>query len=283
MTIPEDRPTLEERYSRALESSHLSVDPDQRGDVDYLVAAGWCHESLGTALFRLRGEWDLTRAQLRQAEDAAREGANDARTLTRRATAAAARVSGANPRQAEALKDEADKALERAEKTRDATERAALTARALALVHLKTLSGARQALHVYAIALGARSKFYDTESVRLITGRALQLWLDPNCPHCEGRGFVKQIGEPQRWCQECARTGKRINGNPGFRLAKSEAGHQFGRALLCEMDRKAEQVMKAMRMRLDARGAGDEDWGPARALDLRQRLALLRSTEAQAD
>lgn len=283
MTLPEDRPTLDERYARALESSDLAAQPDQRGDVDYLVAAGWCHESLGTALFRLRSEWDLTRAQLRQAEEAARDGANDARTLTRRATAAAARVSGASPRQAEALKDEADKALERAERTRDATERAALTARALALVHLKTLSGARQALHVFAIALGARSKFYDAESVRVITGRALQLWLEPNCPHCEGRGFVKKLGEPLRWCQECIRTGKRINGNPGFRLAKSEVGHQFGRALLVEMDRKADHVMKLMKLHLDTRRAGDEEWGPARALELKQRLRELRSDEAQAD
>lgn len=283
MTIPEDRPTLDERYARALESSDLAIKPEQRGDADYLVAAGWVHDSLGTALFRLRSEWDLTRATLRQAEEAAREGANDARTLTRRATAAAARASGASPRQAEALKDAADKALDRAERTRDATERAALTARALALVHLKTLSSARQALHVYAIAFGARSRFYDIESVRVITGRALQLWLDPNCPHCEGRGFVQALGEPLRWCQECVRTGKRINGNPGFRLAKSEVGHQFGRALLCEMDRKAEAVMKSMKSNLDTRRAGNEEWGPAKEQELKDRLRELRSDDAQAD
>jgi hypothetical protein len=59
MTLPEDRPDIGEKYSRATESSHLEVTPDRFGDVDMLIASGWTSDGLGARLYRLRMEWDF--------------------------------------------------------------------------------------------------------------------------------------------------------------------------------------------------------------------------------
>lgn len=61
MTAIEDRPTLPERYARAMQSTHLEVLVDERCSVDLLVAAGWVKDGLGTMLYRLRTEYDAVR------------------------------------------------------------------------------------------------------------------------------------------------------------------------------------------------------------------------------
>lgn len=53
-----DQPTITERYSRANNSSNLTVKADVRGDADVLIAAGMSPGMLGHALMRLMGEWD---------------------------------------------------------------------------------------------------------------------------------------------------------------------------------------------------------------------------------
>lgn len=58
MTAPEDRPTVGERYGRAMQSSQLQVTADKPGDVDLLIAAGWVQEGLGCRLYRLRLQFD---------------------------------------------------------------------------------------------------------------------------------------------------------------------------------------------------------------------------------
>lgn len=132
MTANEDRPTIAERYSRALESHHLEV-KEGRGDVDLLVAAGWVHDGLGTKLYRLRSEWDAVRGEHRLAEAAA-QVADKKHTVRVRAVA----------RMAEG--DDRAEALQYARDQIAAAERAALTARALIMVHLKTLHAATVAL-----------------------------------------------------------------------------------------------------------------------------------------
>lgn len=46
-----------ERYLRAIGSSHLELRPEPC-DLDMLIVAGWVREGLGTALLRLRAEFD---------------------------------------------------------------------------------------------------------------------------------------------------------------------------------------------------------------------------------
>jgi hypothetical protein len=58
VTSNPDKPTIPERYTRAMESSHLELSSEQSGDVDVLIAAGWVKETLGTALYRARSEYD---------------------------------------------------------------------------------------------------------------------------------------------------------------------------------------------------------------------------------
>ena len=53
-----DAPTIDERYSRANNSSNLTVKADVRSDADVLIAAGLTPGMLGHALMRLHGEWD---------------------------------------------------------------------------------------------------------------------------------------------------------------------------------------------------------------------------------
>lgn len=53
-----DRPTVDERYSRANNSSDLTVKADTLSDADVLIAAGMTPGILGHALMRLHGEWD---------------------------------------------------------------------------------------------------------------------------------------------------------------------------------------------------------------------------------
>lgn len=61
--------STEERYARAINSSHLEVKDEARGDVDTIIAAGMA-ERLGVMLVRLRAEWDTIHpAERMQAAD----------------------------------------------------------------------------------------------------------------------------------------------------------------------------------------------------------------------
>lgn len=50
--------TVAERYSVAVHSHNLKVEPDRRTDADVLMAAGMTHSMLGAVLLRLKSEWD---------------------------------------------------------------------------------------------------------------------------------------------------------------------------------------------------------------------------------
>ncbi|WP_295379590.1 hypothetical protein [uncultured Pseudacidovorax sp.] len=52
-----DRPTLAESLASAGNSSNLTVDPDRRGDVDVLIAAGKASHVVGRYLDQLVSEW----------------------------------------------------------------------------------------------------------------------------------------------------------------------------------------------------------------------------------
>lgn len=53
-----EAPTTQERYAAAVNSSSLRTEADTRGDVDMLIAVGWCKSKFGAALMRLQSEWD---------------------------------------------------------------------------------------------------------------------------------------------------------------------------------------------------------------------------------
>lgn len=50
--------TAAEAYSRACSATDLTIRPDRQGAADVVAAAGMVRNRLGTALLRLRNEWD---------------------------------------------------------------------------------------------------------------------------------------------------------------------------------------------------------------------------------
>lgn len=231
MTATEDRPNTAERYSKAVVTSHLEVKPTA-SDVDLLIAAGWASsDSMGTALYRLRVEFDA--CDLRSIKPLEPQEAPDWTHMEGN--------------------EEAARLWHEAEHQRIMKEFAArrITAKALALVHMTSLRDTVERVGAFAWFL-ARQVKYDgaPHNVSGIVGRAIDLWLDPLCHHCCGRGFNGGFGVPLILCNECGGTKVR---RP--RLFKSEAGHQFGLALLTEMDRKAEKVASRMTNFLKNRGA----------------------------
>lgn len=57
--------TTEEKYARAVNSSHLEMRPGMDA-VSVIIAAGWVRDGLGTILYRLRTEHDCAKGNLRR-------------------------------------------------------------------------------------------------------------------------------------------------------------------------------------------------------------------------
>ena len=214
MSFDNDRPALAERYARALASTDLALSPE-RCSVDYLIAAGWCKDGLGVKLYRTRAEFDAVRAEQRQAEHNLIAALADAKRE----------------------KPEARAYLQQS------AEDAALTARALVLIHLRSLAETRQALGEFTAWFATRQRFMQPDQVAMtIAGRVLDQWLDPLCGHCEGRGFSGGAGAAVVLCTQCHGSGKR-----SAQFAPDPAGHDFGRDLMAELNHKCDQVSGQMR------------------------------------
>ena len=121
----------------------------------------------------------------------------------------------------------------------------------LTLNKLTTLRPCMKALEKFAAGFAVRRKVvFEPRPLFLIAGRCLHTWMAPKCWHCKGLGFTGGYGQPKALCtgpDRCGGTGKRKT-----RLADNNTGHDFAMALLCEMDRKADNVARAMGARLKA-------------------------------
>lgn len=184
--------TLAERYSAATVSSHLRAQ-DGRGDVDYLIAAGWMQDTLGALMYRLRGEYDAARASIPPV--------------------------GSIPEQ-----------------------------RLAAMLTLRTLDGAREAFGRFAVQVATKYEFMRNDAAALaIAGRVLEVWLDPLCHHCEGRGFTggAHRGEKKDYCRHCRGTGSRRDW-----IGKDAAERRFSNKLLMELDQNQTVCERGMRASL---------------------------------
>lgn len=224
-----DFPTMAERYSRALGSTHLEAVADERGSVDMLIAAGWVNEGLGTSLYRLRTEFDAARGRAVQA--ARNLGAMQQQVQQADAVAAAAH------------EDDAPRLRAIAGHLRKAMESTALTDRAMLLVTLKSLDGTSQAVGRFALQRAASTgrKMPDA-MVRLIAGQALDFWLDPLCMTCAGTGAVGGYGNPRVICKSCGGSKTRP-----MRFGSDTNGHDFGRDLIEHMHSKVGYVSNQLR------------------------------------
>lgn len=117
------------------------------------------------------------------------------------------------------------------------------TARLLILMNLRSLPAAKEAMFNFALAKAeSRGCMSDTKAIAAVVGRALDVWLDRRCGHCEGRGFNGGYGVPKLMCVgkgKCGGTGNRRNSQ----LSANASEHALGVFLLTEMDRKATNSM----------------------------------------
>lgn len=185
MNSIDERPSILERYSSATNSSNLKLNPNRQGDADLMILAGWCNDSLGASLVRLKTEFDSVRAQLRGS-------ANDS-----------------------------------------ATEKM------LVLMGLNTLRSTKDILGQVAKARAARTGFArPAPDIHRLAGRVLDIFLDPNCSKCDGRGFTgggrHEESGPQIICRPCGGTGKR-RGHVG----KDDEERRFADGLLADIESKA--------------------------------------------
>lgn len=189
----DERPTIAERYSSAIETSNLKVDPDSKRDVDFIIAAGWAGDGIGGLLLRLRTEFDTVKTEVRGSGDSD------------------------------------------------------LTDRMLIMMRLKTLTPAVRALG----ELGTKqaevmSLARPNREIEILIGQVLDIWLDPGCSPCEGRGYNgggrHEHTGPQIICRPCGGTGNRKN-----RLGKDDEQRQFCQRILSLMEDAASRAEQKMR------------------------------------
>jgi hypothetical protein len=267
-----DRPGQEERYGQAIGSKHLKVEVDRRCDVDMLVCAGWVQETLATELLRLRQEFDAARGDLQQAN----HNAASVWKVAHKLQSEGRKITPPGPAH-DAIREQRLKAATAAVQMLKDAERQALTARALILVQLKSLHATKNKLGAYSIALATKLRFMKPDlDVLTLAGRALDFWLDPACPSCDGRGFHGGVGTPIELCPDCHGSAKRV-----VNFGGTDADQVFGKRLLAEMDRKADMVMGQWKRFLYSRE--QERTREVASAELTKRLQGLRSTQAQED
>lgn len=195
-TVYDEKPTTGERYAAAIEASNLKVSSLTSGPVDVIIAAGWCGDTMGASLFRLRAEYDAVRADILVA-------GNDS-----------------------------------------------LTDHLLILMRLKTLAPVKQRLWSLAQKQAEVVGFDRPEAAaRAIVGKCLDVFLDPNCRPCEGRGFTGGGGRgyegPQVICKRCKGTGKRSG-----EIGRDEHERSFAGRLLVLMEQSTNAAETGMAKKL---------------------------------
>lgn len=237
---------VEERYSRSIQSSHLEV-TIYPGDVDALIACGWVRDGLATTLYRMRVEFDACDMRsirpflpdplpIGYGEEVWDEDLKDLRVTT--------------------IDERAEKirqwqAAEKARVAKDYADRRKV-AKALALVHMKSLPAARDAMGRFVMAQATRQHLDATPEDELrLSGRILDHILDPQCEVCSGVKFklIQGTGRLSNMpCGGCDGTGARrllcmgVNGARRDQVRCMCAVCNLGRSILADVDRKMERV-----------------------------------------
>lgn len=228
MMALDERPTIGERYSSAIESSNLKLS-ERRSDVDYLIAAALIPDSFGLTLYRLMSEFDAVRGPV----DAAK-----------RWTSAQMQLAAELRAQLDHEEDAGRRAkLETtANQIREAAKASLRTEFILVLGTMQTLREARYAIGGFAIDMARRKRTALTdEDVRRLAGRVLDAFLDPLCHYCDGRGFSgggrhEQSG-PMNPCKPCKASGGRRDD-----IGRNDAERILAGQMLMQMDAELSQI-----------------------------------------
>ena len=118
--------------------------------------------------------------------------------------------------------------------------------RVFVLSHLKSLPAAKEAIGKMAVFQATRRRFMRPDADALIlAGRVIDVFLDPNCSHCEGRGFTgggrHEDSGPQVICRPCGGSGKRR-----ANIGRDDEERKFGAFLLSELERMTSEVEISM-------------------------------------
>lgn len=150
-----------------------------------------------------------------------------------------------------------------------------LTDRLLVLMQLKSLPAVKLNLADVAIEFAVRTGYIkvaddgsgeiigvysedgkkvgkDLANVMATTGHAIDLWLSPLCPECDGVGRIGAVGNPQHICGTCGGSGKRDSDTAGRKSSafRDSADLRMGRQIMAEMDRLVAQVEEGMKQKM---------------------------------
>lgn len=207
MTITQERPSVAERVASAGGSSDLSVDPEKRGDADYLIAAAKAPAVIGRYVYQLMSEWDgCAKPRMFAPADIERLAEHLPRVKVQKR-------GKRGLREVDAL----DLVGARAEADAwQANERRRVLQR---LPSLRRLVDEHAGLLPWVTGLGV-------EEPRLKLLDVLGWWADRRCLVCEGTGKCGDLG-----CKSCKGSGERRvpHGQEG-RLISDHIGEQVSRA-----------------------------------------------------
>jgi hypothetical protein len=125
-----------------------------------------------------------------------------------------------------------------------------LTDRVLILIQLRSLREVREMLGRLSKKQAKVVRFGGSDDdLRKLTGRVLDVFLDPNCDKCEGRGMggggMAEDPGPVFICTHCKGSGKRRGA-----LGRTAPERFFAAHLLALMERAADHAEQEMRRRL---------------------------------
>lgn len=227
MTNTEDRPSIGERYSSATESSNLRL-AERRSDLDLIIAAGLMPDGLASSLYRLQVEYDGVRAEHRAAERQMQDSEKYAERQAR------------DP-----------KSRHRAEAILKGAENSALTMHVLILTQLTSLRETKDQFGRFAVIEATKRKFMRPDrEVMILAGQVLDVFLNPRCRHCDGRGFSgggrhEQSGA-QVPCRPC-----RASGSRRAEIGRDDAQRLFASHLLMQTDAMMFQAERDIRTGLN--------------------------------
>lgn len=118
--------------------------------------------------------------------------------------------------------------------------------RLMVLSQLQTLSEVKRSLGAHAVVLATKTRFMkpDADALR-VAGRCLDVWLDPLCSKCDGRGTTNEYGKPKVICKSCGGSGARKS-----HIGKDAQEQSFAQALLSSIDCMVSEVDTSMRASL---------------------------------
>jgi hypothetical protein len=113
----------------------------------------------------------------------------------------------------------------------------------LALSKMPSLPSVKAELGRYAVRQATLRKFMEPDSVVLtLVGQALQLFLDPTCPKCNGVGHTGGYGLPEVICKHCD------NGRQTIRLkGRTQEQQEFLKFIMAQMEASASFANDQMR------------------------------------